>query len=246
MSKKELILIGVAIFWLAAGFYLFKKSRTAADERFITYTADTRNEDIRLYWKDSTGKDFRNIGNLLAWAQQQQLTFNFAMNGGMYQPDFSPVGLFIQNGQVIHAIDTGSGAGNFYRKPNGIFYIDKTGNAGICSTQDFAAKGPVSYATQSGPMLVQNGNLHPAFSDTSKNLQVRNGAGLLPDGKVLFVLSKKPISFYDFATYFKTMGCRDALYLDGAISRAYQPAAQWEQKDGDLGVIIGVSPKTGQ
>lgn len=242
MSKKEIIFIAIALFWLAAGFYLFKKTRTTADDRFISYTADTRTEQIRLYWKDEQGKDFRNIGNLLTWTGQHQVTLSFAMNGGMYQPDFSPVGLLIAESVLLHPADTGNG--NFYLKPNGVFFVRPDGSAGICATQDISRAGNMAYATQSGPMLLQDGQINPSFKQDSANLQVRNGVGILPGGKVLFVLSKKAISFYDFAAYFKTMDCKDALYLDGQISRAYQPAQQWEQKDGDLGVIIGVYPKT--
>jgi uncharacterized protein YigE (DUF2233 family) len=244
LNKKELIIIGVAVFWLAAGFFLYKKSMQGEDKRFITYTADTREQDIRLFWKDSTGKDYRNITNLLAWAKQQNINLDFVMNGGMYHPDFSPVGLYIEQGHLIHVIDTGSGEGNFYLKPNGIFYITKTGDAGICSTPDFKDSGAIAYATQSGPVLLSGGVLHPGFKPGSANLQVRNGVGILPDHKVIFVLSKQPISFYDFATYFKELGCKDALYLDGMVSRAYLPAKQWAQKDGDLGVLIGISTKT--
>lgn len=243
MNKKEWIIIAVAIFWLAAGFYLYKKSRTTEDVRFITYVADTRQQDIQLYQKDDSGRDFRNIGNLLAWLQQQNKSLEFAMNGGMYQPGFSPVGLLIQHGQIIHPVDTGSGEGNFYLKPNGIFYTTANG-AGICSTEDFKDKSKVLFATQSGPMLLQNGTIHAAFQQNSDNLQVRNAVGILPDGKVIFALSKKPVSFYDLAAYFKERGCRDALYLDGVVSCAYLPSKQWEQKDGDLGIIIGVTSKT--
>ncbi len=239
-----MIFIGIALFWLAAGFYLFKKSRTADDDRFISYTADTRTEQIRMYWKDEQGRNFRNIGNLLAWAGQHQVTFSFAMNGGMYQPDFSPVGLLVREGIQLQPADTGTGEGNFYLKPNGVFFTRPDGTAGICTTQDIGRSGSMAYATQSGPMLVLDGNLNPAFKQDSANREVRNGVGILPDGKVLFACSKKAISFYDFASYFKTMGCKNALYLDGQVSRTYYPARQWEQKDGDLGVIIGVSPKS--
>ncbi len=242
MSKKELIILALALFWLAAGFFLYKKSRTAEDARFVTYIADTRSQDIQLYQKDEQGKDFRNIGNLLTWARQQNKTLEFAMNGGMYHPDFSPVGLWIQNGQELHPLDTGSGQGNFYLKPNGVFYVTAT-EAGICSTTDFKNKAGVLFATQSGPMLLKDGIIHPGFKQGSANLQVRNAVGILPDHKVIFALSKQPVSFYDLAAYFKQQGCRNALYLDGVVSRAYLPAKQWEQKDGDLGLIIGVSPK---
>ena len=243
MNKKELIILAVAIAWLAAGFFLYKKSRTAEDTRFITYIADPKNQEIQLYQKDELGKDFRNIGNLQTWAQQHNKTLEFAMNGGMYHPDFSPVGLFIQNGKEIHPIDTGSGEGNFYLQPNGIFYITAT-EAGISSTADFKNTGAVLFATQSGPMLLKDGVIPASFKQGSTNLQVRNAVGILPDHKVIFALSKQPISFYDFAAYFKGLGCKNALYLDGVVSRAYLPAKQWEQKDGDLGIIIGVSSKT--
>lgn len=243
MNKKELIILAVALFWLAAGFFLYKKSRTAEDTRFITYIADPKNQDIQLYQKDEQGKDFRNIGNLLTWVQQQNKTLEFAMNGGMFHPDFSPVGLFVQNGKEIHPVDTGSGEGNFYLKPNGIFYITTT-EAGICSATDFKRKDSILFATQSGPMLLKDGMIHAGFKQASANLQVRNAVGILPDNRVIFALSKQPVSFYDFATYFKGLGCKNALYLDGVVSRAYLPAKQWEQKDGDLGIIIGVTTKT--
>jgi uncharacterized protein YigE (DUF2233 family) len=47
----------------------------------------------------------------------------FAMNGGMYKPDNSPQGLYIENREVAASLDTTTGNGNFYLKPNGIFYI---------------------------------------------------------------------------------------------------------------------------
>ncbi|HXB14083.1 MAG TPA: phosphodiester glycosidase family protein, partial [Bacteroidia bacterium] len=77
----------------------------------------------------------------------------------------------------------------------------------------------------------------------SKNLNIRNGVGILPDGKVVFAMSKSEINFYDFAEYFKNLGCRNALYLDGFVSRAYLPEQNWIQTDGDFGVLIGITEK---
>jgi uncharacterized protein YigE (DUF2233 family) len=86
-----------------------------------------------------------------------------------------------------------------------------------------------------------DGKIHPAFKDGSLNLNIRNGVGILPGNKILFAMSKWPVNFYDFAEYFKSQGCKDALYLDGAISRTYLPEKNWSQTGGDFGVIIGVS-----
>jgi len=99
----------------------------------------------------------------------------------------------------------------------------------------------VRYATQSGPLLVTGGELHPAFNEGSANVHYRNGVGVLPDGRLLFATSTEKINFFDFATYFRRKGCRDALYLDGYVSRTWWPAGGVRQRDGDFGVIIGVS-----
>jgi uncharacterized protein YigE (DUF2233 family) len=90
-------------------------------------------------------------------------------------------------------------------------------------------------------MLLTNGQIHPSFTKGSKNLNIRNGIGILPDGRVACVLSRDMVSFYDFAAYFKSLGCRNALYLDGFVSRAWLPAQQWTQTGGAFGVLIAVT-----
>ena len=96
----------------------------------------------------------------------------------------------------------------------------------------------VAYATQSGTMLVIDGTLHPAFTKGSANVHIRNGVGVLPDGRLLFAMSKQKINFYDFASFFKNKGCQQALYLDGFVSRTYLPEQNWVQIDGHFGVLI--------
>jgi uncharacterized protein YigE (DUF2233 family) len=211
------------------------------DEKIISRIVDPHQEDIRFYWKNDSGTLIGNIGNLRQYLGQKNRRLIFAMNGGMFKPDYSPVGLFIQDGRPITALDTASGTGNFYLKPNGVFYLTKTGNAMICQTKDFPGNANVRVATQSGPMLLIDGQIHPAFKEGSSNLNIRNGVGLLPDNRLLFALSKEPINFYDFADFFKAQGCKNALYLDGFVSKAYLPEKNWEQTDGSLGPIIAVS-----
>src|SRR6185312_14620174 len=137
------------------------------------------------------------------------------------------------NGKVLSPVGTSSDNGNFYLKPNGILYITTDNKAVICQTSDFKDNAKIKYATQSGPMLIIDGQIHPAFKEGSANLNIRNGAGILPDGRIVFAMSQSGINFYDFAQYFKNLGCRNALYLDGLVSRAYLPEKNWVQKDGN-------------
>ena len=99
----------------------------------------------------------------------------------------------------------------------------------------------MKWATQSGPMLVIDGAIHSAFKKGSINVNIRNGVGILPDNKIVFAISKEEINFYDFAEYFKNLGCKNALYLDGFVSRMYLPEKNLSATDGAFGVIIGVS-----
>lgn len=207
----------------------------------VPYTVDVKNQDLRLYWKDGKGTILGSIAHLRTYVATQNRVLQFAMNGGMYMVNRAPLGLFIQDGKTITKLNTASADGNFYLKPNGVFYITDGKQAQVCTTLDFKDDGHIRFATQSGPMLLIDGGIHPKFKQGSSNLHIRNGVGILPDGKVLFAISKIPVNFYDFALYFKEAGCKNALYLDGAVSRMYLPEKNWLQTDGDFGVIIGVS-----
>jgi uncharacterized protein YigE (DUF2233 family) len=212
-----------------------------ADPGYVRYEVDVRRQDLRLYWKDDANRPLRSLHRLRTWLAGHGRQVVFAMNAGMFKPDFSPLGLFIQDGKLVAPLNTASGAGNFYLKPNGVFYTTFSHQARICSSPRFRYSSQVQYATQSGPLLVLDGQIHPAFTAGSRNRQIRNGVGILPNGHALFVLSKQKVSLYEFADYFRRQGCRNALYLDGFVSRAYVPAQQWEQTDGDFGVMIGVT-----
>lgn len=236
VTRKHLLLTG--LFFLLF-LYRFTAFAQQAD-RFVTFTANPAKDEIRFYLKDDKGNYFRSIGNLRSHLEAKKKTLRFAMNGGMYQIDNRPLGLYIQNAKTIEKLNTRSGNGNFYLQPNGVFYLTSANKAGISPTKEF--KNPnVTYATQSGPMLVVNGEINAQFKKGSENLNIRNGVGILPDGRILFALSKEPVNFYDFAAFFKSRGCRQALYLDGFVSRAYLPEKRWTQLDGDFGVIIGVT-----
>lgn len=241
MRKGKLFIRhSVSILSIACLFLLPGKERIP-DDQFISYTVNTKQQEIRLYWKDDKQQNFKSIGILKTWLEKNRKTLIFAMNGGMYQRDNSPLGLFIEDQKTVTQLNKANGNGNFYLKPNGVFYITTTGTAVICPTEKLKDDGKIKYATQSGPMLVIDGKIHSAFKEGSTNLNIRNGVGILPGNKVIFVMSKKEVNFYDFANYFKSMGCKNALYLDGFVSRTYLPSKNWMQLDGDFGVIIGVT-----
>src|SRR6185503_14510736 len=245
MRKATLTVLLMAVGLVSLSIMVALVSRKQAeDDRFISYTANCRKQNVAMYWKDEQGKIFSSIANLQSSLQKNKLRLLFAMNGGMYGPDHSPKGLFIEHGVVKSPLDTSSGEGNFYLKPNGVFYITKDAVPVVRDTKSFQNSGTVKYATQSGPMLVIDGQIGPVFKQGSANLNIRNGVGILPDSRVIFVISKVPVNFYDLAAYFKSKGCKNALYLDGFVSRAYIPGKNWLQTDGDFGVIIGVTARS--
>lgn len=240
MTKKIAFLL-VIIALISIGFLALSKNEIIEEEQFISYIVNPRTQNIAFYWKNEKGENFKNAANLISWLKSKNKQLLFSTNGGMYKKDHAPQGLFIENHNVKTEIDTSNGNGNFYLKPNGIFYISTNNIPNICKTEDFINNGQIKYATQSGPMLVIDGKIHAAFKENSTNLNIRNGVGILPNNQIVFAISKKEINFYDFADYFKKLGCKNALYLDGFVSRTYLPEKNWKQLDGDFGVIIGVS-----
>lgn len=238
--NKHFVLIFISIIFIAVSISCIKNSKSA-NTQIIEYKVDIKSDSIDFYWKDDSEKIIRSIHNLRKYVGSKNLELLFAVNGGMYDSTNTPQGLFIQNFKTLTQIDTTLAKGNFYLKPNGVFYITSDNLPFICKTEDFINDKRVKYATQSGPMLVIDGNIHPAFNEKSTNLNIRNGVGILPDNRVVFAMSKTKINFYDFAMYFKKQGCKDALYLDGYVSRTYYPEMKWMQIDGNFGVIIGVT-----
>ena len=209
---------------------------------YTACTFDPAQDNIRLFSTDSAGKPYGSFKTLRDSLKRDRLALRFAINGGMYEPDQSPVGLYIELGSTQKALDTGTGWGNFRLLPNGVFYI-QPGSVGVMETKAFAASGiePL-YATQSGPMLVIDGALHPSFLIDSTSLKIRNGVGVAADGKAVFVVSDSPVRFHDLATLFRdVLTCRNALFLDGSISSLYVPEWQREDSAFPLGPIIGVT-----
>ena len=199
-------------------------------------------DDIRFFLRDDKNNILGHFSTLQQHLKNQSLNLFFAMNAGMYRPDQSPAGYYVEEGKVIRRVITGSGPGNFGLLPNGIFCLTKN-RAKVYETKEFILrKSHCRFATQSGPMLVINGKLHPKFSANSKSKFIRNGIGTTSDGKkAFFVISNTPLNLYMFSRYFRDhLNLKSALYLDGNVSRLYAPSINRYDFGRRLGPIITV------
>lgn len=209
--------------------------------RYTVCTFDPAKQTIRLFGAATLGVRGARYDHLNTHLLRNGQHMTFAMNGGMYHPDYGPVGLLVESGREAGTLNQGDAFGNFFLKPNGVFWVDE-GTAGVMETGAFAKAGlSPREATQSGPMLVIDGKIHPRFLADGTSLQIRNGVGSLPDGRVAFVISNDPVRFHDFATLFRDrLHSRNALFLDGSISSLYAPEIGRHDRDAAMGTIIAV------
>ncbi len=210
--------------------------------RFTVCSVNVRNEHIQLFHRDETEQPFKRFNRLASWLKLRGRQLTFAMNAGMYHGDFSAVGLYVSSGKQAVPLNAADGDGNFFLKPNGIFAITEMG-ARVIGSSEYPTLGQrVILATQSGPLLVKGGKLHPAFNVNSKSKLFRNGVGVPSPEIALFVISEVPVNFYEFAALFRDkLRCQDALFLDGTISSLYAPAIKRSDFRMDLGPMIGVT-----
>ncbi|WP_372844051.1 phosphodiester glycosidase family protein [Psychrobacter sp.] len=201
---------------------------------------------LALFWQSSdSSAPLLTFDNLLAALPADQ-TLHFAMNAGMYNEHYAPIGYTVIDGEEIRALNLKEGGGNFHLLPNGVLWWDKSGRVQITESNALAEQlkdGSAKpwYATQSGPMLVINNEIHPQFDPDSTSLKIRNGAGVCSDGSVQFVSSDAPVTFYQFAALFRDdLSCPNALFLDGGIASAlYAPTIDKHDKK-EMGVMIGL------
>lgn len=228
--------------------FSFIKTDTISIDNYLYFFAKINldSADLRIFW------DKENISfgsNTIHGIRKKILTETgkqliFATNGGMYRHDFSPQGLLIKECKLISKLDTQKNLyGNFYIEPNGVFIID-TDNKGVVLTQNEFKKlnyDKIKYATQSGPIVLERGVINDYFDKDSKNFNIRSGVGkILGANSIVFVISEKPVTFYNFSRVFKELDCSDALYLDGAISEFYLPQMGIIDSKNRFGPIIGL------
>jgi len=180
---------------------------------------------VRIVWKDEKGRQLRTFREAAAFLKGQGLEVIALMNGGIFEPQGVPSGLLVQKGRELRPINRAEGKGNFYLQPNGIFLIGSDGAAVVRTDEYPSPRIAVREAVQSGPLLLREGKRHPAFSKTSDSRLHRNGVGITRDGEVVFVMtdfdSPKFPNLYEFAELFRSLGCEDALFLDGDLSQMH-------------------------
>jgi uncharacterized protein YigE (DUF2233 family) len=211
-------------------------------EDFTVCRVNLGADNLQLFLRDDAGKPLKSFDAVEQLAATRNQKLLFAMNAGMYQVNLSPLGLFVSAGKQISPLNLkNSSWGNFYLKPNGVFYINEKG-AGILESSRYPAiSSGVRLATQSGPMLVIDGKIHPVFQQDSTSRLFRNGVGIVSPKEVVFLISEKPVNFHEFASYFRdVLHCKNALFFDGTVSSLYSRELNRNDHRIDLGPIIGV------
>jgi uncharacterized protein YigE (DUF2233 family) len=218
------------------------RAREYASNAYTMCEVDLAQHTVRLYWKRSDGTPYAYLSSLPRTLERESGRLLFATNAGMFDPDLKPVGLYVEQRREFVHTNTRSGYGNFHMKPNGVFYI-AAGRAAVTETQAFLKQRPqADLATQSGPMLVINGRLHPRFDRGSTSLKARTGVGVRADGKVIFAISQGEVSFDAFARLFRDgLNCPNALFLDGgSASSLYAPSVSGHGNILSLGPMLAV------
>ncbi|MGD9541267.1 MAG: phosphodiester glycosidase family protein [Methylocystis sp.] len=216
------------------------------DGAYTVCDFDAHKSDIRLFLRNETGETYGDFSSLAGDLARRGETLAFAMNAGMYAENRAPVGLYVESGRTLKSANTRPGPGNFHMKPNGVFWIDGS-RAGVTETAHFLkSRQRVEFATQSGPMLVIGGRIHPRIHEEGMSRKFRNGV-CVQDGHIArFAISNRPVTFYEFARLFRDrLHCQNALFLDGgAASGLYAPSlSRHDRFLPAMGPIVGVVEK---
>ncbi len=211
------------------------------DAGYTICTVDLTSETLRLFLYDDSGAPYGQFGAIESDLNDKGQSLGFAMNAGMYHDDRAPVGHYVEDGQEIMRVIPNAGPGNFGLLPNGVLCI-REGRADVIETLRFVKEAPdCAYATQSGPMLVIDGALHPRFLKDSTSRYIRNGVGTSADGKTaVFAISDSPVTFYEFGRLYRDyLTLPNALFLDGNISKLYAPQLNRNDFGFSMGPVVG-------
>lgn len=209
---------------------------------FTIARVDLRVAKLRLFWKRSDNTRFGNFNALSEMLREHGQHLIFATNAGIFDPSFTPCGLHVEDGREFVPLNLANGEGNFYMKPNGVFLVDDSGAHILDAEKYDGTKAAVHLATQSGPLLVIDGQINSRFDPHSANRRVRSGVGISSPKAVYFVISNEPVTFHALASVFLSrLGCREALYLDGVISQFDLSGQRADAPAGDFAGILAVS-----
>jgi uncharacterized protein YigE (DUF2233 family) len=213
--------------------------------RFTVCAVDTARQDVQLAWTDKDGIPLRGFDRLESALGAKADHVRFAMNAGMFDRRGTPIGLYVENGTTRVPANTKDGAGNFYLKPNGVFWIDASGMPGIDTTERYIQhqRSP-RWATQSGPMLAIDGQLNQQIAPDGPSKFIRNGVGIRDAHTAVFVISDDAVSFGRMARLFRdVLACPNALYFDGAVSSLWLPSIDRKGGAHPLGPMVVVTDR---
>jgi uncharacterized protein YigE (DUF2233 family) len=198
---------------------------------------------VGILWKDENGAPLRTFPAAAAYLTKKGAKPDTLMNGGIFEPGGIPSGLLVQDGRELNPVNRNKGEGNFFLQPNGIFLIGSAG-AAVIRTDEYPLEGvAIRQAVQSGPLLLRRGKVHPAFNANSASRLHRNGVGVARNGEVVFAMtdldSPKFPNLHEFAVLFRTLGCEDALFLDGDLSQM-RSGPDMNKESNRFGSIIAV------
>jgi uncharacterized protein YigE (DUF2233 family) len=208
---------------------------------FTACRYEARRDRIELFLEGKDGAPLRSLAALEDRLGKRAATLRFAMNAGMYGEDGGPIGLYVERGVRRRSLNLRDGPGNFHLKPNGVFAVDKAGRVSVTPSARFGRKRDVHWATQSGPMLLVAGKLHPSFDADGPSKLIRNRVGVAGPETAWFVISEEGVSFGRFARFFRdALDCRDALFLDGTVSSLWDRGVERQDGYSSLGPMIAV------
>jgi uncharacterized protein YigE (DUF2233 family) len=97
------------------------------ENRYTVCSFDLAETELRMFWARRDGSPYRTFSSLAKELGKSGQELTFAMNGGMYADDLSPIGLYVEGREQLKPANTTTLTGtpaqipNFYKKPNGIF-----------------------------------------------------------------------------------------------------------------------------
>ena len=235
--KSLICIIATVVSLLSAG----ANEVTYKGVRYTVARFAPKDTELKIFWQDANEKPYITFKNLQAAIPERILFFT---NGGIFASGYKPLGLYVEDGKELVPINTDDAPGNFFLKPNGIFFIDTDEKAGVMETEAFAKDGKkVRLAVQSGPLLLSNGELHPKFNEPSPNRLIRNAVGVDSQGRMVFIATVREQpkfgNFWELATMFRDQfDCPNALFLDGDISSLLLNPQGQERTSGFASMLV--------
>lgn len=191
--------------------FFYKKiatsQKTVTDGEYSTGTLHVLQIDPKIYkLKIVTAKD-SGTNSISAENMVKNTGAIAAINGGYFAPDFSSLGLLVQDGKQINKLKWIS----WWH----VFKITN-GEPQIVSKQEFALTPDINMAIQAGPRLVINGAVTQGLKPSNSK---RTGIGITKEGNVIIAVTDNYFpSMTEFAKSLLEVGCYNALNLDGGSS----------------------------